>query len=82
MVELESCGPWFVRTETKEDGDWPDLAVQCEITHRSHVFLFILFTLRFEKTEQIARNGAADQPKATSLDQMQTFIFFRGTVAD
>lgn len=62
--------------ETKEYGDWPDLALQCEIPPRSHVFLFIPFTLRFQKTAQIARHGAPDLLEATLPVQMRSFIFF------
>lgn len=48
---MELAGSWPLGSKnhpkTKEDGEWPDPALRCEITPRSHVFLFILFTLRF-----------------------------------
>lgn len=62
--------------ELKEDGDWPDPALRCEITPGSHVFLLSLFTLRFQKSRQIACNGTTDLLQATSLVQMQPLIFF------
>lgn len=50
---MELAGSWPLGSKnhpkTKEDGEWPDPALRCEITPRSHVFLFILFTLRFWK---------------------------------
>lgn len=72
--------------ELKEDGDWPDPALRCEITPGSHVFLLSLFTLRFQKSQQIACKGPTDLLQATSLVQMQPLIFFfccsfTGTVA-
>lgn len=51
--------------ETKENGNWPDLALQREIASKPHVFLFISSTLRFEKMEKTTRDGAADMLKAT-----------------
>lgn len=78
MMELAGLWPLGSKhpSETKEDGGWPDPALQCEITPRSHVFLFILFTLRFRKMEQIARNGAADLLKATSPRPDAVFHLF------
>lgn len=62
--------------ELREDGGWPDPALRCEITPGSHVFLLSLFTLRFQKSRQLACNGPTDLLRATSLVQMQPLIFF------
>lgn len=79
-MELAGCRPPGSKNhpKTKEDGEWPDPALRCEITPRSHVFLFILFTSRFWKTEQIARNAETGPLQATSPVQMRPFhLFFR-----